>query len=56
MNMNVDVCPYVCAYYKFIMHLYVLYDNVQCCEDTVSEELRYIHQVYYHYFFESDEV
>ena len=36
MNM-LHVCSYV-----HILHLYVLYDDVQRCEDTVSIKLHYI--------------
>ena len=36
------MCPYV-----YILRVYVLYDYVQRCQDTVSVELRYINQIYY---------
>ena len=38
MNMIVS-CKFI---YVHILHLYVLFDYVQCCEDTTSVELRYI--------------
>ena len=31
------------------MPLYVIYDYVQCREDTASVDLRYINQIYYYY-------
>ena len=34
-----------------ILHLYVRYDYVQRCEDTVSVELRYINFIYYYYYY-----
>ena len=34
-----------------ILHLYVCYDYVQRCEDTVSVELRYINYIYYYYYY-----
>ena len=47
--MCVCVDMYMCIYmivscrsYEHILHLYVRYDYVQRCEDTVSVELRYI--------------
>ena len=39
---------YMCIYmivsckFMYILHLYVHYDYVQCCEDTISVELGYI--------------
>ena len=35
---------HVCSYVH-ILHLYVRYDYVQPCEDSVSVELRYINQI-----------
>ena len=32
-------------HYVHILHLYVRYDYVQRCEDTVSVELRYINYI-----------
>ena len=43
------ICPYV-----YILRLYVLYEYVQRCEDTVSVELRYINSIYdydYYYYY-----
>ena len=33
---------YMCMNMIVSLHLYVCYDYVQCCEDTISVELRYI--------------
>ena len=41
MNMIVQVCPYV-----HILRLYVLYDYVQRCEETISIEFRCINWIY----------
>ena len=40
MNM-IFSCMSICAYIVFV-YIYILYDYVQCCEDTVSVELRCI--------------
>ena len=51
--MYVYMCRHVCVYehdcfmYLHIVHLYVLYDCVQCCEDAVSVELRYINWIFF---------
>ena len=56
MYVNMDV--YLCRYVR-IMRLFVLYDYVQCCEDAVGVELRYMnyyhnyhrHHYYYRYYY-----
>ena len=37
---------HVCSY-EHILHLYVLYDCVQRCEDTVSVELRDMNEIFF---------
>ena len=39
MKMNVHLCCYGRAY-----NVFVLYDYVQCCEDTAGVELRYMNR------------
>ena len=45
-NMIVS-CISICA---GILRVCILFDYVQCCEDTVSVELRYISSIYYFYY------
>ena len=40
MNMIVS-CMFICSYVH-ILHLYVRFDYVKRCEDTISVDLRYI--------------
>ena len=54
MTVCVFMCMHVYVYMivscMFILHLYVHYDYVQHCEDTVSVKLHYINYIYYYYY------
>ena len=41
---------HICSYVN-ILHFYVRYDYVQCCEDTISVELCYINYIYYYHHY-----